>query len=496
MRIPSTRWLPFCIALLAGTPIVLAAPSGRSAPAGADEAAIERVIRTSIDWALDKDTAALFDCFARDSTLFIFHPDSKSTIVGFEAFRKMAEGLFLDPRFKALDSRFENVRIQRSTSGETAWFSCLLDDHGEWDGRPMGWDDARWTGVLEKRNGRWIIVQMHFSLAEDQVESLAFGGRSFSALTGPYLGQKRPGSPPDLFAPERVSAWTGERDVAISPDGREIYFGLLLPKLVTIMVTRLVDGHWTEPEVASFAADGRYSHLEPSLSADGKRILFLTTRPTAGEKDAPGWSNQNIFAADRGAGGSWGAPYDLGAPVNTSAPEFFPAQTRDGTLYFTRGESKSNTYAILRARLAGGRYQEPEALPAAVNGQGVPYNAFVSPDEDYLVACVDGRTDGAEPGRPQYFIFFRDPADRWSEGVCLGPEVSPAGSGAGSPYVSPDGKYFFFGSARARETPAGAAAPLTLRALRAGAGAPRNGDSDIYWMDAAVLRGKRRGPGN
>lgn len=27
----------------------------------------------------------------------------------------------------------------------------------------------RWTGVLEKRDGRWVIVQMHGSLEADKV---------------------------------------------------------------------------------------------------------------------------------------------------------------------------------------------------------------------------------------------------------------------------------------------------------------------------------------
>ena len=39
---------------------------------------------------------------------------------------------------------------------------------GEWDGKPVGWKDARWTGVLERRSGKWVIVQMHFSFASDR----------------------------------------------------------------------------------------------------------------------------------------------------------------------------------------------------------------------------------------------------------------------------------------------------------------------------------------
>mgnify|MGYP001411197382 FL=1 len=44
----------------------------------------------------------------------------------------------------------------------------MLDDHAEWNGQPTGWDDCRWTGVLEKRGGRWLVVQMHFSFPKDE----------------------------------------------------------------------------------------------------------------------------------------------------------------------------------------------------------------------------------------------------------------------------------------------------------------------------------------
>jgi hypothetical protein len=216
-------------------------------------------------------------------------------------------------------------------------------------------------------------------------------------------------------------------------------------------------------------------------------VLFLATRPTTGEEAKPGWVNQNIFAADRREDGGWGEPYDLGPPINSEDDEFFPSLTRDGTLYFTRAKSGSGKPVIVRSRLVDGRYQAPDTLPSGVNGQGVPYNAFISSDESYLIACVDGRNDGSEPGRPQYFIFFRDAGDRWSEGVCLGQNVSPIDGNAGSPYVSPDGRYLFFGSTRTREISATPEKPLTLRALRDAYSRTRNGSSDIYWVDASFL---------
>jgi hypothetical protein len=45
----------------------------------------------------------------------------------------------------------------------------MLEDCGEYKGKPSCWSDCRYSGVLEKRDGRWVIVQAHFSLASDKV---------------------------------------------------------------------------------------------------------------------------------------------------------------------------------------------------------------------------------------------------------------------------------------------------------------------------------------
>jgi len=125
---------------------------------------IEKVISASIGWALNKDLDLLYGCFAQDSSFFIFHPDSATTITGFENFKKLSS-FWMNPKFKATDFAVRDLRVNFSSSGDVAWYSCYLDDHALWDGKKIGWDNARWTGVLEKRGGRWLIVQMHFSLA-------------------------------------------------------------------------------------------------------------------------------------------------------------------------------------------------------------------------------------------------------------------------------------------------------------------------------------------
>jgi ketosteroid isomerase-like protein len=123
---------------------------------------IRQTIKDSIGWALTKDQNLLYRIIANDADLLIMNPDG-SRIEGFAAFQKEADTVWMNPKFKATRFEVKNLRVKLSRTGDVAWYDCLLDDFGEWDGQPVGWENVRWTGILEKRDGQWTLVQMHFS---------------------------------------------------------------------------------------------------------------------------------------------------------------------------------------------------------------------------------------------------------------------------------------------------------------------------------------------
>jgi hypothetical protein len=309
------------------------------------------------------------------------------------------------------------------------------------------------------------------------------GDVGWPVLTGPWLGQAPPGRTPVLFAPGIVSAGLMARDVAMTPDGKEIYFSLSTANydLATILVSRFVDGRWTEPVVAPHMDDPAYANLEPCISPDGKRFFFLSGRPDPATGKAAG--EQDIWVMDR-TGDGWGAPYNLGAPVNSEGQEYYPSVTRDGTLYFTRAEKGSRIHFIYRSRWRDGRYETPEKLPESVNTGTNRYNAYVAPDESFIIVSVAGRPDSR--GGTDYFIAFRDGEDRWHGPVPLGPEINTPSALEFSPYVSPDGRYFFFMSAR---FPSREELPerLSYRFLLSLRTAPLIGQPAIWWMDAGFI---------
>ena len=126
---------------------------------------VEKVIHNCIGWAKNKDINLLYSVIANDTSFLEIHPNNR-VVKGFEEFKK-AEDFWMDPNFKAIRYEIKDLIINFSHSGEVAWFYCILDDINEWKGQPANWENTRWTGVLEKRNDRWVVVQQHFSFASE-----------------------------------------------------------------------------------------------------------------------------------------------------------------------------------------------------------------------------------------------------------------------------------------------------------------------------------------
>ena len=121
------------------------------------------VIDANIGWAKTKDTTLSFSTMVRTEELLIIEPDSDGITKGFENFKRKSESFFLRPEFQAVRYELKNPRVHLSESGTCAWFFTYLDDINTWNGLDCSWRNIRWTGVLEKREGQWKIVQMHFS---------------------------------------------------------------------------------------------------------------------------------------------------------------------------------------------------------------------------------------------------------------------------------------------------------------------------------------------
>ncbi len=169
MKTPSFLLVPFLGLVLFFSSLAAHNRSDNPPVLGQSESEqIERAIRDCIGWAKTKDFGLLYSVIANDEDFLEVHPDG-AVVKGFEDFKK-AETFWGSPDFKAIRYEVRDLKIKLSKSGDSAWFFCILDDINEWKGQPANWENTRWTGVLEKREGRWVMVQQHFSFASNREE--------------------------------------------------------------------------------------------------------------------------------------------------------------------------------------------------------------------------------------------------------------------------------------------------------------------------------------
>lgn len=284
-----------------------------------------------------------------------------------------------------------------------------------------------------------------------------------------------------IFAEGFISTHINERDFAISPDEKEIYFTITAPRsdFQTIVFSKkLNSGEWTKPEVVSFA--GFYSDLEPAFSADGKTLYFASNRPINGTKP----KDFDIWKVTRESN-EWSKPINLGAPVNTEYDEFFPSISKGGNLYFTasyKGQGRGRE-DIYRADWRENKYHAPQPLDSAINSKMDEFNAFVSPDEDYILFTCYGRRDDAGGG--DLYMSVKDGSGKWQPAKCLTDLNSKYLEYC--PYVSPDGTKLFLTSTRCNPVNSNQtrASYETIKNLW---NIPLNSQGNIYWIDFDIIR--------
>lgn len=285
---------------------------------------------------------------------------------------------------------------------------------------------------------------------------------------------------PELVLPGIVSTGLDELNAAFSPDGRELYFSINAPEngLGAIVVSRRRGASWSAPEMASFS--GRYSDYDPFFSADGRRLFFISNRPTGA---ADSTTDYDIWVVER-QGDAWTEPANLGAPVNTERDEYYPSVAADGTLYFSAvRDGGEGSYDVYRARWTNGGYQEPENVGPGVNSRGAEIDTYVAPDQKFVVFAAYGRDDG--PGRGDLYVSYREADGTFGAAALLRHGINSSAREY-CPIGSPDGEYFYWTSKRGfANTPLTRA--LTIGELRDSLGGPRNGAGDIYRIPIEAL---------
>ncbi|UCD37625.1 MAG: PD40 domain-containing protein [Fidelibacterota bacterium] len=277
----------------------------------------------------------------------------------------------------------------------------------------------------KNRSMLWIILLVSlsiFSCAESPAET-EDDEYDFTNLGGEYLGQTPPGRTFVRFAPHII---TDEmiHSVTASPDSQEIYWA----ERNGIMVTKLIDGRWTTPELASFS-QGRTDFYDdaPVVSPDNTKLYFNSRRPS-GYAAVSGYS---FWYCERTASG-WSEPQTLPAVINETGGIHWQVSVSDsGTLYF--GIISGAAIEIYSSRLVDGAYATPEPLDV-INSLGWVICPFIAPDESYIIF------NKVENGGAlvEYYISFKGNDNQW-----LAPQRLTQFPSGESSFVTRDGSYVF-----------------------------------------------------
>jgi len=276
------------------------------------------------------------------------------------------------------------------------------------------------------------------------------GQQPFPRLEGPYLGQKPPEMSPQPFAPGIITTDEEEGSSGFALGGTAFLFQKFRGTRCHTYIMRSRDGIWTAPELIPFwetlAHNGDFV-----FSSDDRTLLYQVKT----EKEF--LLASDIWQAELTESG-WGARTPLPSPVNTPDDESFASDTSGGDVYFfSNRRGGKGRFDLYICPFEDGKYGAAVNL-GSMNTEYNEWDPFIAPDGSYLIFC-SMKPGGS--GRDDIYIAFKGKDGQWGPPKNLGEEVNSAGS-ENRPYVTRDGKYFFFTSTR-------------------------NGSRDTFWVKAEYL---------
>lgn len=189
----------------------------------------------------------------------------------------------------------------------------------------------------------------------------------------------------NLIKASQVNSDYHEATVAISNNGKTMYFTrdnvtrknkLNFDKqgtthLKIYKATRIED-RWENIKELSIN-DDVYSTGHPALSADNKKLFFVSDREG-------GFGQTDIYEVDILDNNEFSEPKNLGSKVNTEGREMFPFVSRDSTLYFSSdGHLNLGLLDIFKSNIIKDSISEPKNLGAPYNSGYDDFAYFVDP---------------------------------------------------------------------------------------------------------------------
>lgn len=199
-----------------------------------------------------------------------------------------------------------------------------------------------------------------------------------------YLSEKTPegwSKPQALPAP--INTNENEGTASLSADGRTLVFTVCQSRLkrgfgnCDLYVSYRTGNEWSEPENLGPAINSRDWESQPTLSPDGRWLLFASDRPG-------GIGKRDVWMARKDSTGHWMPAVNAGPAINTTEDDVSPFLHANGrTLFFASdGWIGMGGFDIWMSDWNGTAFGKPENV-------GYPINNFE--DQSALFITSDGK---------------------------------------------------------------------------------------------------------
>lgn len=167
---------------------------------------------------------------------------------------------------------------------------------------------------------------------------------------------------------------------SITQDGRYLFFAsdrdLNNLGRFDLYIAKKIGDQWKSPVNIGNVVNTRHWESQPVISADSKELYLV-------RKSADGLGGSDIYVCTMMPSGGFGAPVNLGTPINTPGDEQRPYLHPDGkTLYFaSNGHPGMGSADVFKSiRQDDGSWSKPVNLGFPLNSNETEYGLYVAAD--------------------------------------------------------------------------------------------------------------------
>jgi len=179
---------------------------------------------------------------------------------------------------------------------------------------------------------------------------------------------------------KNINTTFNEGTCTISADGRKLIFTSCIGRegygSCDLFESRKIGNEWTRPENLGPNVNSSEWESQPSLSADGRTLYFVSDR-------RGGQGRRDIWVSSLMSNGTWSRAKNLGKPINTVYDELSPfIHVNNKTLYFaSNGLTGFGGYDLFYSTKDSAlQWTEPVNIGAPINNHEDQFSLYVTAD--------------------------------------------------------------------------------------------------------------------